>query len=66
MSRAQMQRAGSPGVSRGQVVLGSRPRAQQVPCRQTHLVRQYPQMSCTRSGNISSEPSKETPEKHWE
>lgn len=41
-------------------------RGHQVPCGHTHLVRQYAQMSCTRSGNVSSEPSKETPERHWE
>lgn len=64
--RAQMQRAGKPRVSRGQAGPGSRPRAQQVPRRQAHLVQQYPQMSCTRSGNMSSEPSKEMPERHWE
>lgn len=37
-----------------------------VPRRQTHRVWQYAQMSWTRSWNMSSEPSKETPERHRE
>lgn len=41
------------------------PGGHQAPCRQTHLVWQYAQMSWTRSGNMSSEPSKEMPERHW-
>lgn len=46
--------------------LESRPCGHQVLDRQTHLVWQYAQMSWTRSWNVSSEPSKETPERHRE